>query len=57
MLTFSRGRYYKHADFTTNMQIGNDYFLFKYHVMCKKKFQNSHYFIDINEKVCLLCAQ
>ena len=27
---------------TTNMQLGNDSFVFEYPVTCKKKFQNSH---------------
>ena len=29
---------------TTNRQIGNDFFVFKYSVTCKQIFPNSHYF-------------
>jgi len=41
---------------TTNMQTGNDLLMFKKPVTCKKKFPISHYFIEINGNVCLLCA-
>ena len=41
---------------TTNMQIGNDLLVFKYQVSVNKKIPNSHIFIEINEKDCLLCA-
>ena len=43
-------------DITTNMQIGNDTFAFKYPVTCKKKFKIHINFIDINVNVWLLCA-
>jgi len=29
---------------STNMMIGNDFFVFKYPFKCKQKFPNSHYF-------------
>jgi len=41
---------------TTNMQIGNDYFVFKYPVTFKKNFKIHIYYIEINVNVCLLCA-
>ena len=42
---------------TTNMLIGNDYFVFKYPVRRKKNFNNHINFIEINANVCLLCAR
>ena len=42
---------------TTNMQIGYDFFVFKYPVTCKQKNFKIHInFIEINVNVCLLCA-
>ena len=41
---------------TTNMQIGNDSFVFKYPVTCKKNFKIHIHFIEINVNVCILCA-
>ena len=41
---------------TTNMQIGNDSFVFKYPVKCKQKFKIHIKFNEINANVCLLCA-
>jgi len=41
---------------TTNMKIGNDFFVFKYPVICKKNYQIFIIFIETNENVSLLCA-
>ena len=38
------------------MQLGNDVFVFKYPVRCKKKFKILIIFIEINVNACLLCA-
>ena len=40
----------------TNMKIGNDSFVFKYPVTCKKNFKIHINFVKINLNVCLLCA-
>ena len=39
----------------TNIQIGNDFYVFKLPVRCKKNFQILIIFIEINVNVCLLC--
>ena len=41
---------------TTNLQIGNDFFVFKYPVTCKQKLPNLIIFIEFNLNDCLLCA-
>ena len=41
---------------TTNMYIGNDFFVFIYPVTCKNVFPISYFFIKINVHVCLLSA-
>jgi len=38
------------------MQIGNDFFVFKYPITCKKNFIIHINLIEINVNVCLLCA-
>ena len=47
--TFSRGHYYKHADWKR-------LFVFKYPFTFKPKLHIIIIFIEINENVCLLCA-
>ena len=49
-LTFSRGHYNKHADGKRLLLCLNT------RLRVNKKYQNSHYFIEINVNVCLLCA-
>ena len=41
---------------STNMQIENDSFVFKYMVSCKENFKIHINFFEINVNVCLLCA-
>ena len=43
-------------DITTNMQLGNDSFVFEYPVTRKKNFKIHINFVEINVNVCLLCA-
>ena len=42
--------------FQTNMQIGNDYFVFKYRLRVKKNVKIHINYIEINVKLCRLCA-
>jgi hypothetical protein len=44
-------------DIITNMLIGNDFFVFKYTVGCKKYFQILYIYIEIKFSVWLNCAQ
>jgi len=37
----------------TNMQIGNDFLVFKYLVTCKKNYKILIIFIEININICL----
>ena len=41
---------------TIKIRIGNESFVFKYPVSCKKNFNIHINFIEINVNVCLLCA-